>query len=420
MKLLKLILVTENASLQMGGEAAQTLTYFRKLSDRNIDVWVVCHIRVKDELRRELSLEEFEKVFFIEDTFFQRFLWNIGKNFPTRIQELVVGQLIHLLFQHKAKNVVRNLICKNKIQLVFQPTPNSPKSPSYMYNLGVPGIMGPMKGGVRFPVFFRYMDSFLIRMSLSFAAFFASFLNRFIPGKLLADVLLVGDEITKGLLPSGCRGQVFTFFECGIDLKAWQQKKRQVFEVKKPVRFVFTGRLVDWKGVQFLLEAFQIVQRDIDVVLEIVGDGPLIHRLKKQAESAGISHCIKFHGWLYHEELIKILLDADIFVMPSLRESCGISILEAMAVGLPVIAVDWAGPARILDSSCGLLVKPYNHHFLVLGFVRAMRQLANSPDLRKKIGKAGRMHLMSEQFDWDLKIDRLVDIFQKIVVETRY
>ncbi|NOY69661.1 MAG: glycosyltransferase family 4 protein [Deltaproteobacteria bacterium] len=412
MKLQSLILVAENVSLNMGGEAAEGIIYFRKLRKRNIDVRLVCHIRVKDELHKELSPEEFEKVCFIKDMLLQRFFWNIGKNLPTRIKELVLGQLIHLIFQFQAKKTVRILVRENKIQIVFQPTPNTPLSVSCMYNLGVPVVLGPMKGGMDFPLSFRHMDSIPVRMGLVCAKCLAMLLNKFIPGKLLADVLIIGDKETKQLLPSGYGGRVATLFECAVDLSIWKRTKPRVFRHDRPVRFVFSGRLVDWKGVRFLIEAFRLLTLEIDAYLEIVGDGPLIGRLRDQVESLKISDYVRFHGWLPHEEMTEVLLCSDVFVMPSLRESCGISILEAMALSLPVIAVDWGGPARILNSACGILVNPGSHALLVPEFFYAMKRLAGSSSLREKMGNAGRMHLISSHFDWDSKIDGLIDIFK--------
>lgn len=413
MKKIRIVLIAENISVKMGGEAAQILIYFRKFRERNIDVWLVCHERVKDELRKELSEAEYNKACFVEETSSQRFLWNIGKNFPTRLQELLIGQMINLLFQFKAKKHVKRLIRRENIEIVFQPTPNTPKLPSLMYDLGVPVIIGPMKGGMDFPPAFKFMDSVPVRLGLALGNLIALALNRFIPGKLLAKALIVGDEKTKEFLPRKYRGRVVTLLECGVDLTVWQGAKDPVEKKRRPVRFVFTGRLVDWKGVRFLIEAFRVLLLEVDACLEIVGDGPLSGMLKNQAASSGIDHCIKFHGWLDYGEMLEILTGSDVFVMSSLRESCGCSILEAMALALPVIAVDWGGPARILNSACGILVKPDNYKSLVHGFTHAMKVLADSPELRKKMGNAGKAHLISNYFDWDSKVDRLINIFME-------
>jgi glycosyltransferase involved in cell wall biosynthesis len=83
-----------------------------------------------------------------------------------------------------------------------------------------------------------------------------------------------------------------------------------------------------------------------------------------------------------------------------------------MASGLPCIATNWGGPADYLDPSCGILVEPTDERSLIAGFARAMKQLELDPALRAQLGTAARRRIIDGAFDWDTKIDRMLEVYQ--------
>ena len=97
-------------------------------------------------------------------------------------------------------------------------------------------------------------------------------------------------------------------------------------------------------------------------------------------------------------------------VLPSLYECGGAVVLEAMAVGLPVIASNWGGPADYLDADCGILVSPKSRAQFVDDLGAAMLKLAGDAELRMKMGRAGRRRV-EECFDWERKVDRILEIY---------
>ena len=131
---------------------------------------------------------------------------------------------------------------------------------------------------------------------------------------------------------------------------------------------------------------------------------------KRSSSQMGLSSVVDFSGWLSQEACAARLRDADVLVLPSLYECGGAVVLEAMAMGLPVIATAWGGPIDYLDSSCGILVKPDSRESLIAGFSDAMTKLATSPDLRIRLGRAGYARAR-ENFDWERKIDQILEIY---------
>src|SRR5205823_14341259 len=133
------------------------------------------------------------------------------------------------------------------------------------------------------------------------------------------------------------------------------------------------------------------VTREIPTAtLQIMGSGVMRQPLEAQATAAGLNGSVTFRGWVSQPECAKILGSADVFVLPSLYECGGAVVLEAMALGLPVIATDWGGPADYLDSSCGILVDPASPEAFAQGLADAMLRLGRDESLRRSMGAAGR------------------------------
>lgn len=415
-----ILMIVENISRKMGGESGKSFYYLQFLQELNIEVITICHERVQEEIRQEFTQnpEQLKNFYFIEDTLCQVFLWRIGQYFPYRIKDLVFNQLIHLITQYRARQLVKKLILEHHIDLIFEPAPITPKGLSFMYNLGKPVVIGPLSGGLEFPPAFRYMDSPWSRLFISISRLVSELLNQLIPGKIQADALIVANQQTQAALPKGCQGKLYHLIECGVDLKTWEPQKIRSPQPSTLVRFIYVGRFVDWKGVEFLIEAFNKVIQNGDAVLELVGDGSLKQSLKNKAKLLGIQHQIKFHGWQPRHKIIQYLCESDVFVMPSLREAGGNSILEAMAIGLPVIVADWAGPSQIIDSSCGIRVAPTSPEQYTEGLAQAMINLANSPQLREQMGEAAQQRVRRDYFDWHSKCDRIVEIFSETLEQS--
>jgi glycosyltransferase involved in cell wall biosynthesis len=152
----------------------------------------------------------------------------------------------------------------------------------------------------------------------------------------------------------------------------------------------------------------------VDATLEIVGDGELRGELKALAATLKVKDRVKFAGWMAQSQAAERLRNSDAFVLPSLYECGGAVVLEAMAVGIPVIATRWGGPADYVDPSCGILVEPSSEENLIRGIADAMVLLARSPETRARMAVAGRTRVEAH-FTWDKKVETLLGIFACLV-----
>jgi len=157
----------------------------------------------------------------------------------------------------------------------------------------------------------------------------------------------------------------------GVDCDYWTGQRSMKFRKEFGISeddFVITSaaRFSEEKGHAFLLEAIKdfkgqaakcpegFAQR---VKFVLVGDGELLEKARKLAAELGISDITVFTG--YRTDIRNILLDSDLYVSHSKSESLGISILEALACGLPVVSTDSGGPSEIINggTGCGILIK---------------------------------------------------------------
>ncbi len=412
---MQVLMVVENISRKMGGEASKSFYYLQLLREHNIEVQVICHERVYEELRQEFAEdpEQFNNIHFVGDTWYQVIVWQIGKWFPNRIKGLIVDQIIHWITQYQARKAAKKLIAQSQIDLIFEPAPITPKGLSFMYGLEVPVVIGPLSGGLEFPPAFQYMDSKFSRYSVQLSRQLSGILHRLVPGKLQADALIVANEQTQAALPKGCRGKLYRVIESGVNLEMWFPQKSDQSQPSQTIRFIYVGRFIDWKGVQFLIEAFQGVKDRIDATLELIGEGVLRQQLESQVQQLGLQNHVHFHGWQPQASIIQFLHECDVFVMPSLREAGGNAILEAMATALPIITTNWAGPAQIVDSSCGVLVDPDSPQQFTADLTQAMIDLGRYPQMRQQMGDRAKQRVHHHYFDWHSKCDRIVEIFSE-------
>jgi glycosyltransferase involved in cell wall biosynthesis len=156
------------------------------------------------------------------------------------------------------------------------------------------------------------------------------------------------------------------------------------------VRFLYVGRLAPEKDLPALLKAFSRIAIDYpDARLRLVGSGPLLSELAKQADQEGVGDKIQFAGILSREEAREAMRESDVFVLPSRFESMSYTLLEAMACGLACIATDVGGNGELLASGkAGILVSARS----ALALESAMRSVAASQPLRDRLGRAAREH----------------------------
>ena len=443
------LIVAEHASLKFGGEASLPWHYFHFLRQRGVEAWLVVHDWTRDELKSFFQ-DDFDRIYLVPDPYWLRIVGGLERFLPSRIANFTVKLFVRLIAQIiYQRPIIKQVIREQNIDIIHQPIPVSPKEPSMIFGMGVPVVIGPMNGGMEYPPGFRYMESRLANQALKIARLWSNFFNVLIPGKLKATTLLVANPRTKDALPKFIHGKVTELVENGVNLSIWEPKSQTQNSIlenitgqnpQKPTKFVFLGRLVDWKAVDLLITACKSVIEQIPIELEIIGTGPELLTLQNLAQELDLTkpqnventesraqnsgdrpqkrEIVRFAGWLSQAECAHRLESADVLVLPSLFECGGAVVLEAMAMGIPVIATNWGGPADYLDESCGILVEPTSRELFIKDIAEAMLKMAKSPELRQVMGKASRQRIL-DNFDWEVKVTKMIDIYQEAIARTK-
>ena len=404
MNRLRVIVVAEHASRQFGGEAILPYHMFRLLRSRGVDAWLVVHERTREELLTLFPSDQ-DRLLLVEDSLLQRVFFLAGRLLPRRVSESTFGLANQMLTQLAQRRIVRKLSQQNSV--VHQPIPVSPRFPSLMWNLGSPVVIGPLNGGMDYPPAFRSKESWWIRATVAVGRSFSQIANSGLPGKKKAAVILVANQRTRIALPSGLVGKVIELAENAVDLGQWRTSTEET-QTTVPGRFLFIGRLVDWKALDIAVEAIGKVN---GATLDVIGDGPMRASWQKLVTDRGLNSRIRFLGWASQADCARRVSTSCALVLPSLYECGGAVVLEAMAMGRPVIATDWGGPHDYLDKTCGILVPPTGRTELIEGFSSAMQRFMDAPAEAHALGKAGRKRVV-ECFDWEKKIDALLEIYQ--------
>lgn len=180
---------------------------------------------------------------------------------------------------------------------------------------------------------------------------------------------------------------------------------------------LFVGRLVERKGVKYLIQAAKNLREKYPVVIDIVGTGPELGALKRLSSDLGVDDIIRFHGGVTANELKEYYARCDLFVLPAIidskgdTEGLGVVIIEAMGFKKPVVASGIGGITDlVIHEKTGLAVPPADSQALAKAIIR----LLENPDLTRTLAQNGYEHIQ-KNYSWQAIIDRLTKLYQELI-----
>jgi len=209
-----------------------------------------------------------------------------------------------------------------------------------------------------------------------------------------ARVIAVSDGLRELALRTWPEGRI-EVVPNGVDIERFRPAEMPTVRDGGTLVVVAVARLVEIKGLQHLIAALARIPADMrsQIRLRLCGTGPYEGELRRQVREAGLDEQVEFAGLIAYDEIPRQLRQSDVFVLPSLQEGLPLSLLEAMASGLPVVATAVGGiPGVVKDGVNGLLVPAAAPAALRDALVRL---LAN-PALRQRLGTAARR----DSLDW--------------------
>jgi glycosyltransferase involved in cell wall biosynthesis len=173
---------------------------------------------------------------------------------------------------------------------------------------------------------------------------------------------------------------------------------------------LYVGRVAHEKNIEFLLDVVALARESVpELLLVIAGEGPALVSLHESVASRGLSTNVQFLGYLdRRSELPDCYAAADVFTFASRTETQGLVLLEAMAAGLPVVALAAMGTIDILGARRGALVPEDNPAAFALEVVNVLR----NEDLRHRLARDGRDY--ANEWSDETLAGRMADLYRQI------
>lgn len=301
----------------------------------------------------------------------------------------------YVLWQHSAANLAVRMHRQERFECVQHVTWGSFRVPSFMGRLGIPFIFGPVGGAEDTPP--------RLRKGLGFRGRLWDAMRRFTIAMTLpamkstyaaATGIVTTTQETLNAIPATYRHKAWSCQAVGIDTsRVFPQKGVTVERHSNRLELLFVGRLLAWKGVHLVLKALSLLDANDDRVhLTVIGDGSDGKRLRRMATRLKLDGRVTWMGWMPREEVIGLYSNFDLFTFPSLHDSGGMAVLEAMALGLPVLCLDLGGPALAVNDCCGHAIPAADRdERAVIGAIALfLREVLGEPEALARLARGAR------------------------------
>lgn len=231
-------------------------------------------------------------------------------------------------------------------------------------------------------------------------------------------IISVADAMTAQALAAGVgRPEQFTTIYSGVEVEAFLERPPLADEFRKAMKLrpsdvlvTQVSRLAELKGHEYILAAASKID-DPRVHFCFVGDGRRRGKIEAQIAGRGLTERFHLTGLLPPEQIPAVMHAGDVVVHCSLREGLARAIPQAMLAGRPVVSFDVDGAREVVDSETGVLLPPKD----IEGLRLAIETLAESPDLRSRLGEAGRKRCR-KMFDHNLMVEEIERVYRRLMV----
>ena len=321
------------------------------------------------------------------------------------------------LWQFAAYLAARKIHKKEKFDLVHHVGTNDFRFLGLLAHLKIPYIIGPIGGAQEVPgALVSYVQAHKKTEKLR------SILNRVLTSSLEyryslnhAWKVYVSNEETRQYVarkmknPSRC--EILT--EVGVgDCDVCKQKKDSL--EFQGMTFLWAGRMEYRKGLEFLFDVLDRLPLEMVWQLILCGDGSEKERYMQLVREKKYSDRVIFKGKIPYEELQNLYEQSDVFVFPSLRETTGTVIVEAMAHGVPVIAIDQGGARYVLQQNAGMLISGRSKEDMIDNFANAMLACMQNKKKTETMGRNAQLRI-SSYYLWNKKIEYMLEQYKEML-----
>ncbi|MSU58392.1 MAG: glycosyltransferase [Pedosphaera sp.] len=321
----------------------------------------------------------------------------------------------YLLWQRSAHEIVTQLHAVHRFDLMHHVTFAGFRYPTAIWGHGVPTIWGPIGGieSVRPALLpWHHPPSLIVELLRG--------LNNFVQA---APFQVLGKRagVTTKILAS-TRDMQATFQRLGYASDLMPTIGLHVKELPHPahapgagaLRLLFVGNLITLKGVDLALDA--LAASGTNATLTLYGSGNFQASAEQRVRRLGLADRVFFKGRLPRAEILNVYRDYDVFLFPSLHDTGGYALIEAMLNELPAICLDCGGPAVAVRADCGILIPLGSRASVVAGLAAAIRRYDADRELVAAHGRAARQ-VVEADYDWARKGDAMRGVYEATLRE---
>ena len=315
----------------------------------------------------------------------------------------------YLAWQRSAWQVIADLVQEGQYDLLHHITFAAFRYRTAIWNHGLPSIWGPIGGIESIPMSllpWRHPGPLLLELlrnaDNSLQASCLGGLRRRARRSQL--ILASTREMQRLLLGLGIEAPLMPT----IGLSVEEFPARELARRNGPLRLLFVGNFLALKGIDLALEALKASGTDARFIL--IGDGPFVPAARRLASGLGLGERVRFLGRLPRGVALQAYPDYDLFLFPSLHDTGGFAVLEALANSLPVICLATGGPDVAVNDRCGFKIPLGSRNSVVAGLAQAIRTYDRNRDLLLEHAKASRQ-ILSREFDWQRKGEQMNQLY---------
>lgn len=326
-------------------------------------------------------------------------------------KSLGATKLYYIIWQRSANQVIASLHKTHHFDLLHHVTFAAFRYPAAIWGHGVPCVWGPIGGIESVPIGFlpwTHPRSLMLEILRDVHNLIQASPFHTLPARAGASTYILAStrDMRDAFAKHGYEVQVLPTIGVDPDTLPYAPRAPR----RGPLKLLFAGNVITLKGVDLAIQAF--AQAATDGTFTIVGDGDYLPSAKKLARKLGIENRVEFIGRLPREQMLELYRNYDVFLFPSLHDTGGYAVIEAMFNELPVICLDCGGPAITVADGCGFKIPVKSRATVIDGLTIAIEIYQKNLKLLEEHGRNARQRVLSD-YAWEKRGNQMNQIYHK-------
>ena len=403
-KKLKILLSAYACEPNKGSEPEIGWQWVLNLSKYGHDIYVITKTNNKKNIEKNKpkNYKNLKFIYFDLPNWILNIISRKGKQNP-------LSFIYYFLWQVGIYFAVKPYIKKIKFDYIHHVTFGSFRFPSLLSFYKIPFIYGPISGGESCPMNLR-KDFLFVEKIIDLLRDISNIYSKFSPLTNFTYInsykIFATTEESKNAIPSIYHKKTEVLL--AVATNKFKVNEKMYSKKKKNFKICFAGRLLSWKGLHIIIETYALIRRNFkNVSLAIIGKGIIKQALIEKAKLLKIENSINWIGHINQRKLFNYFKNSDLIMLPSLRDSGGFVIFEAIKNGSLVAVLNQGGPGAIINNSCGISIDIKNKDQdqivkdMAKSIIKLIKNKKNYVKLRKEAIKR------VNEITWEKKIKKV-------------